>query len=54
MNPDIKMIQDALMREGHIEGDYVIVPEDFFFRLNRALNPPRESILDQLIEKETQ
>lgn len=52
---EIAMIQNALAKEGRIEGDHVVVPEDFFTRLNQQLNAdkPRPSVLDMLVEKDT-
>jgi hypothetical protein len=50
MNKDIKLIQDALASEGRVDGNTVVVPNDFFDRLNRALNPPgQRSVLDDLL-----
>lgn len=52
MDKDAKIIRDAVAREGRIEGDHVVVPNDFFDRLNAVLNPPRQgpSIIEQLIQ----
>lgn len=46
---DAKMIREALTKEGKLAEDgALVVPGDFFQRLNATLNPP--SILDQLIK----
>lgn len=52
-NRDIKLIQDALAKEGRFENGQCVVPDDFFDRLNAALNPPRQgpSIIEQLLQK---
>jgi hypothetical protein len=51
----LKLIQDAVAREGHLdENGRVVVPEDFFDRLVQQLNArPSETkdILDILLEK---
>ncbi len=48
-----RIVKDAFAKEGRIEGDHVVVPADFFTRLNAMLNPkPRTSILDMLLEDE--
>jgi hypothetical protein len=52
-NRDIAMIQEALKREGKIEGGDLVVPADFFTRLNAELNkkpPGYKSIIDKLVE----
>lgn len=48
---EIKIIQDAIAREGRVEGDHLVVPNDFFDRLGMALNPPgQRSTLDLLLD----
>ncbi len=51
MKKDFKTIRDAVAREGRVEGNQVVVPDDFFDRLNAALNPPHQgpSIIDRII-----
>lgn len=49
-NPaDLALIQKMLAEEVAPDGT---VPADFFQRLNRALNPPRPSILDRLLKEQ--
>ena len=50
MNKDVKLIQDMIAAEGKMEGDQMVVPADFFDRLNAALNPPQRSVLDMLLD----
>jgi hypothetical protein len=53
VSKDIKTIQDALAREGRIEGDRCVVPGDFFLRLNAKLNERTgPSILDRILANE--
>jgi hypothetical protein len=51
---EIKLIQEALTREGRDDGKGgLIVPDDFFDRLNAQLNPqPMKSILERLLENQ--
>ena len=48
---DQKWIEDAVRREGIIEHGELVLPADFFDRLNAALNPPRQgpSIIDRIV-----
>ena len=51
MNRDIKLMQDMLEAEGKMEGDTMVVPNDFFQRLGEAINPPgQRSTLDLLMD----
>lgn len=51
-NREIKMIQDALAKEGRFENGQCVVPDDFFERLNAQLNQRQgPSILEQLLQK---
>ena len=51
MNKEIKMIQKALKDEGRMENGQLVVPNDFFNRLNAALNStPRRSVIDMILD----
>lgn len=50
---DLRTIQQAVEREGVVDASgCVVVPDDFFRRLDAQLNPPRQgpSIIDLIIE----
>jgi len=46
---DIQTIREAVAREGKVVGGQVVVPNDFFDRLNDDLNPRGESVFDVLL-----
>lgn len=52
MNRDIKLIRDAVAREGKVVGNSVVVPADFFDRLNANLNAGRtEGFVDAIVRQ---
>jgi hypothetical protein len=53
---EIHLIQDAPAKQGHVESDTLVVPSDFFDRLNAKLNEKQtgcQGILDELLRPET-
>ena len=50
MSREIKLVQDMIAAEGRVnERGQVEVPADLFTRINAALNPPRRSFLEDLL-----
>jgi hypothetical protein len=46
INEDLAIVREAFAAEGEFDGKHVVVPNDFFLRLEAKLNPPGPTIFD--------